>query len=453
MGDVTLHIPDIDAPETPEKALAMALFPELYAVPTAARVPASPFTLFGRIISLIYTGGSLAGAGIEPTVRELTARANIHTPNATPGPEDMVRFELREVFREKDRADQLAESPSEDFYGYMQRLGFNRFWADSYWAAHWQLPSTQQAFEMFQRLRPGRVSADIAFTGDDLAKFLKKQDVLAEYRGKLTAIAFNPLTRVDIRRMYHLGTISYDEMVQRYQDIGYNPTDAKLLADFTVSDYNPEDKDLSVAQLIQGYQEGVISDSELASAIGKLGYAQTAQSILIETQSAIKSGREAKASQQLSAKLAHLRLTTRRQSRAGKLDVEDMRLQLSDLGLSELDAQTFLDANTLPLQPPNADLSKADTLTAYKKGVMSQADAVSRLHAIGYDAEEIAILLASADAQIAAARKTTTQKSLTLAQIKTALKTGTLAYADAVARLRAQNYTQEDVDILLAEYQ
>jgi hypothetical protein len=47
-------------------------------------------------------------------------------------------------------------------------------------------------------------------------------------------MAYVPLTRVDIRRMYALGIINEKEVNKAYQDIGYNTENAARLTAFTV---------------------------------------------------------------------------------------------------------------------------------------------------------------------------------------------------------------------------
>ena len=194
-------------------------------------------------------------------------------PTRMPSASDLVRFELREVFRGPERREQLEEPPSSDFIKHMRKLGFDRYWADSYWAAHWDLPSVTQGFEMYHRLRPGRVPSHLVFTRKDLEKLLKRQDVLKAYRDKLVAIAYNPITRVDIRRMLRMGVIDKKEAEERYKDLGYSPKDAKLLAEYAAREVEPQEKALTKSELIKLYAEGLIKDSELREELSKLGYA------------------------------------------------------------------------------------------------------------------------------------------------------------------------------------
>jgi hypothetical protein len=194
-------------------------------------------------------GGLFAfGHTMYSTVYDAAVKVPLHyeamskyTP-MIPGAGDLVRFELREVFRPEMRKEQLSPPPSEDFYKWMRYQGYDRYWADSYWAAHWELPSVSQAYEMFQRLRPGRVPPEHVFTEKDLRDLLKRLDILPAYHDRLIRIAYRPISRVDIRRMYRLGVLTEDGVKQAFLDLGYSPEDAEAMTRFTVLYETPEEK-------------------------------------------------------------------------------------------------------------------------------------------------------------------------------------------------------------------
>lgn len=149
-----------------------------------------------------------------------------------PGMTDLVRMEVREVWRSEFRAEQLEEKPSDDFKRYAAFQGFSGEHADSYWAAHWELPTTHQAYEMFHRLRPGRDPTGLTFTRDDLYKLMRRRDILKRYRDSLIAIAYEVPTRREIRMMVDAGTLSRDDAEEMYLDRGVDPRFAGVLADF-----------------------------------------------------------------------------------------------------------------------------------------------------------------------------------------------------------------------------
>jgi hypothetical protein len=207
---------------------------------------------------LISAPFSLGGAAVEAYAKDIERRAWEDYPSNLPSPADLVRFELRETFKQPYRDEQLKPPASDAFKAYMKQLGYNEFWADSYWAAHWTLPSTGQGFEMYQRLRQGAVPDDLVFSREDLKDLIKRNDVLPLYHDQLIEIAYVPFTRVDVRRMYKLGTLDYNGVLEAYKDLGYKPEKAKLLADFTASDIDDDDLTLLRPVLLDAYSNDEI---------------------------------------------------------------------------------------------------------------------------------------------------------------------------------------------------
>jgi hypothetical protein len=200
-------------------------------------------------------------------------------PINQPGASDLVRMELREVFKPKERAEQLIPPPTEDFKKYMRNLGYNDFWADSYWAAHWDLPSITQGYEMFHRLRPGRVPDHLVFTRADLEALMRRQDILPAYIPKLIEIAYTPFTRVDVRRMYAFGILSRDEVKQAYLDLGYDEYRADKLTEFTVLHEAKEEKrlkELSLTDMERAVAAGAITPGQFEAWLREMGYSERA---------------------------------------------------------------------------------------------------------------------------------------------------------------------------------
>lgn len=143
-----------------------------------------------------------------------------------PAANDLTRIADKRIWglNLPEKYGQYAEMPQQ-YLDYMRMQGYDEQFTKWFWAAHWQLPSPNQIFEMFQRAK---------IDNEDMQAYLALTDWLPFFRDKLLQISYNPLTRVDIRRMYSLGMFSYDELIRRYQDIGFSPNDARLMADFTV---------------------------------------------------------------------------------------------------------------------------------------------------------------------------------------------------------------------------
>jgi hypothetical protein len=92
-------------------------------------------------------------------------------------------------------------------------------------------------------------------------------------------VSYNPVTRVDLRRLYRLGVIDYKELIERYKDLGYTDRDAELLAQFTAKyeadssdDKDVQMRNLSLSLIKQLYMKSVINEGEAKKRIQALNY-------------------------------------------------------------------------------------------------------------------------------------------------------------------------------------
>lgn len=233
--------------------------PEAYEYVNAQGVPSTDardldvnpvFALAGTISGAMGMGHAIW----QPRITAVQQHEWFRYPSQMPNAQDLVRFQLREVFDPLLRQELLTPYPALDFVNHMQYLGFNRYWAESYWAAHWQLPAVGQAFEMFQRLRPEK-NLDRAFNRDDLKRLLTRLDILPAYHEQLIDIAYQPITRIDVRRMYKLGFFkTVEDLSAAYQDIGYSPDDSFKLAEFTKADVDDDDVTSIRSLLMSAYE-------------------------------------------------------------------------------------------------------------------------------------------------------------------------------------------------------
>lgn len=356
-------------------------------------------TNFLTLISIVF---SMEGATAEPALRAIRQGANEKTPNAIPTPAELTVMELREVFRDGSdgganiRAQLLREPASADFKAAMRKAGFNEYWADSIWAAHWSLPSPQQGFEMYHRLSRLPKEDPRYFGLEDLRTLLKQQDILADYRPRLEAIAFAPLTRVDVRRMYQLGVLSKPEVVEAYIQLGYDETNAKRLADFVEKDTEPDEKGVTLQALQQAVRAGIIDQGTFLNGLIELGFTPRAQGLLVALEQKRAEVEAAQAVELREKTLDRYRRRIRRDSRRGKLDTEQIVLDLHDeLDLSEDDAGRFVAFNVLAPAPKEKDLTQSQILDAVKKGVLPMLEGRALLIRGGLDDFEADVLIAS----------------------------------------------------------
>lgn len=146
-----------------------------------------------------------------------------------PGPGDLVRFALREVWKPDMRAEQLSPDAPGEYYDWMQKIGYDRDHAASFWAAHWVLPAVGHGYEMFHRLDD--------FTESDLRALMTRLDILPKYHDGLIRIAHPTISRVDIRRIYRDLPAGAVDVYRRHLDLGYSPADAELMATWVQKEY------------------------------------------------------------------------------------------------------------------------------------------------------------------------------------------------------------------------
>jgi len=194
-----------------------------------------------------------------------------------PSVPDLVRMAVRDTWNE---AVVRKYGYDEDFpaaYVYWcLKQGLTPEWALRYWRAHWELPSPTMGYEMYQR---GII------TRQELEDLLRIADYPRYWRDKMIEIAYTPITRVDIRRLYQTGVIkTHEDLVRRYKDIGYSPENAELLAQFTEKMYSTKEKDLTRADVLGLYADGILEAPEAMEELVKMGYDEDEAELLVERQ-------------------------------------------------------------------------------------------------------------------------------------------------------------------------
>ncbi len=190
-----------------------------------------------------------------------------------PQVQDLIRFAVREVYSPEivTKYGQMEDLPSK-FIEEGKKAGLPEEQAKNFWAAHWELPGFREGAEMLHR---GVINYD------DLVILLRTLDVMPYWRDKLIKIAYSPYTRVDTRRMFGTGILTRDQVKTSYKDIGYDEEHAENLTKWTEITANPKkqedalaEKDLTKADILEGYQRKYFTLSETIKYLNYLGYDQ-----------------------------------------------------------------------------------------------------------------------------------------------------------------------------------
>ena len=292
---------------------------------------------------------------------------------------DMITMAVREAFTPEiaARFGQYEDYPSE-LTRYAAMNGLTEEWSQRYWAAHWSLPSPQQGFEMYQR---GVIDEPT------LNLLLRALDIMPFWRDKLRQIAYRPLTRVDVRRMYGLGVLDRAGIVKAYKDAGYSPDNADLMADFTAKQVFTSQSGMTVSKVVTAYKNVYANRPEAYSQIAAMGIRSQNVSDILEAADAQLRWQRVK--DQIAA--------VGNQYKKELISEETTRSQLASLGQDGAKIDTLIRRWEDQESYPKETLwTKADTLTMLTKGIITEARAKQELTALGYNPERSTALISNA---------------------------------------------------------
>jgi len=280
---------------------------------------------------------------LDASVNPLLGRSyNFKSQARIPDASDLIRFQLREVYDPVRREELLTGLPRETFNSYMRQNGFSEYHSDSFWAAHWVLPSITQLNEMLFR---GVIDLDT------WRRFVQYNDYDPSSIPRLEQIIYRPFTRVDARRMASLGVLSRQELLQAYADVGYY-ADTRQVGDRYMAVW----KDA-------GYDPTI--DKAQALAIWTAMF--NAMPIL------------------------------RSRYRNGWIDQDELRAELEATGLPAPAVQErwemLVKAEKEQRAAPEKDLTRALVVRAWKLRLVSFVQAIFLLQRMGYDFNESELIL------------------------------------------------------------
>lgn len=173
---------------------------------------------------------------------------------AYPSAPDLITMAVREAFEPAlvSKYGLSLDYPPE-FDLRAKQIGIPGYWALKYWQAHWRLPSLTEGTEMLHR---GII------TSDEFRDLLKMADYTPYWRPKLEQVAYRVYTRVDVRRMYRVGVLTFNQVVKAYLDYGYDEERATNLAEFVKRQTFTTLSTINQTDVIGAYTDKSITRSE-----------------------------------------------------------------------------------------------------------------------------------------------------------------------------------------------
>jgi hypothetical protein len=309
------------------------------------------------------------------------------------GASDYIRFAVRDVF---DAVTRRKLTLDQDFppglAPKLVALGYSDTDAKDAWAAHWELPSPTQVYEMLHRgkLPPGVTVED----------YLKSADYAPIWRQSLVDISYNPITRTDAKRIYKLRG-DFDALVANFRANGYNEEDAKALAEFTREDVSLEtrqERELLVGPVktsaLAMYKARRIGEGQLRQTLSDLKYpAELIDRFIADIDFVREQDRREDVANALKASYVKA-LRSRDDTVAVLVMAGYTEAELAQL----LETWDILrEATELqPHQVATRDLTKGEILQAYADDVYSGDQTTLAIAALGYDDAETSAIVGHA---------------------------------------------------------
>ena len=304
--------------------------------------------------------------GIHPEYFEV-----YHTlANRIPPIADIITMAVREAFTPAiaKRFGQYEDFP-DDFARYAQQQGLSKEWAERYWAAHWGLPSPQQGFEMLHR---GVIDEN------DLSMLMKAQDIMPFWRDKMVKIAYRPLTRVDVRRMYKEGILDDKGVFKAYLDAGYNDDNAEAMTEFTIAYVLTQQSKFTSGDVVKAYTSRMIDKSEAIKLLDMLNVRRNDIDYILETADYKKEWALT------DAKSKAIRNLYRR----GEYNENKARSELLRLNLPSDQVETLMEQWWFEKKEDGVvTWTKAETFKFVKQELISPERGKQELQSMGYDEE------------------------------------------------------------------
>jgi hypothetical protein len=348
-----------------------------------------------------------------------------------PSPQQVIAWIAHEVFE----PDMISKYGLDDEFENLdltipRKIGMTDEMSKNEWRNHWQHASWNQVVEMVRR---GQLEEK------DVWDWFRLVEIPPYWRDKLIAISWEVPTRVDVRRFWDMRTIDEARLREIYTSLGYHGKDlddyvlwTKIYVDFP--------------DLITRFKNGWLTLDEVRSELIGLGMSPERADELIQTKV------KAAASEKL-AKDKDLTMSQIVKGVKKAVITRDEGSQLlMDMGYDAYEA-LFILAIEIPqdevvTEVKVRELTKADILNGLKAGIITESDALAKLLSLRYLPDDAQFILDIYKAAVNPPTETR-QKEVTKADIVSAVKKGLITPEDAYLMLQDIGYSPEASEFIL----
>lgn len=288
-----------------------------------------------------------------------------------PTPQDMIQFAVREVYTPAivEKFGQKEDLP-EKFLTEAKKAGLPKEQAENYWAAHWDLPGVRQGFEMLHRQ---------VIKMPELDMLMKALDIMPFWRSKLVEISYNPLTRVDVRRMYSLGVLNDEGVKKAYLDLGYNDDNATLMLEFTKKYESKDTVGLSRSVVMKAFLEGLITLEQLKIYLEMFDYPEEVVKFWLTMAEYEKE--KGQVDDRIDEMITRYRM--------GDLTIEGLRNELDRMDLPAAYVNTIINNETLKISQKRKLPTRSDLTHWLELNIINDQMFSTRMKQLGYRADDV----------------------------------------------------------------
>src|SRR5258706_4041872 len=360
-----------------------------------------------------------------------------------PSPTDITRMADKHIFAPD--IPQIFGQNSEVDDGYLKSMelwGIDEQWTRKLWASHWSLPGLQETFDLWHR---GLIS------DSELDTFFKLTDILPFFREKLKLLSHNLIGRVDIRRFYHVGVFTQQDVYNAFIKLGFSETDAQKQTQFTIENDRQSDlpkhvkiRALTEGMVVKAFKEGIISEQDAINRLGTVGYLPADASLILalETQTA-NIGKTGDKTELYHNKVVSLILKSYAD---GVISRTDAKNNLTQIGIPSGQADIELYYSEIERIVHLKSLVINHVRSAYTKGQIDKAGATNLMLTHGFGMSEIELLFEELDIS-----KSLRSKELSLVQVEKLLKAGIITVSQFAQELANMGYNDTHIGWLLQE--